>query len=109
MTNEEYLAVFRSVNLENGEKFISLTDELFIDVWMKGQKLELERLKKEVEQGFWEPEIGKYYKFFDDDEYSEVKKLSELNSLSPPEVYKCIDSDGIGWRYMEPVNGEFGK
>ncbi|MCP3698538.1 MAG: hypothetical protein GY920_08295, partial [Aliivibrio sp.] len=55
MTNEEYLAVFRSVNLESREKWICLTDELFIDVWMKGQKLELERLRKEVEQGFWEP------------------------------------------------------
>ncbi len=48
MTNEEYLAVYRSVNLESGEKFISLADELFIDVWKKGQKLELEKLKKEV-------------------------------------------------------------
>ncbi len=59
------------------------------------------------------PQIGKYYEFSDDEdfveEYSGVKKLYAIIDLSPPEVYKYIDSDGIGWRYIRPVQGELGK
>ncbi len=57
----------------------------------------------------WEPEIGKYYEFSDDENfnYSAIRKFSDFTRDS--DVYNFMDTGSICWIYVRPVNGEFGK
>ena len=67
----------------------------------------------------WEPEVGKYYEFSDDQNFcedsSEIKKLYQVRDIDSLEISKYIDMDryiddtGESWRFIRPVEGEFGK
>ena len=66
-----------------------------------------------------EPEVGKYYEFSDDQNFcedsSEIKKLHSVRDIDSLEISKYIDMDryiddtGESWRFIRPVEGEFGK
>ncbi len=66
----------------------------------------------------WEPEIGKYYEFSDYSDYSdpEIHKLKRFNENFISENnsagtlgFKYIDDKGCEWRYIRPIQGEFGQ